>query len=84
MENIKFWITFLTDKRYAFDFKIANLFMNDSLRTYMWSSIKLARNTDRKFGMPVLKDIIQLMYRKKFHALFIEQEEFLFDEKEGD
>lgn len=37
-----FWFDFFKDKRFSFDFKIANFIMNDSLRNYLTvDSVKL-------------------------------------------
>lgn len=32
---MKFWLEFFKDKRFSWDFKIANLIMGDSLRNYL-------------------------------------------------
>jgi hypothetical protein len=33
--NMKFWLEFFKDKRFSWDFKIANFIMRDSLRNYL-------------------------------------------------
>lgn len=32
---MKFWLEFFKDKRFSWDFKIANFIMGDSLRNYL-------------------------------------------------
>lgn len=70
---MKFWLEFFKDKRFSWDFKIANFIMNDYLRSYLAVDCIMLReiykNEDcsgytKKRIEKILKDLTTLMEGK--------------------
>ena len=71
---MKFWLDFFKDKRFSWDFKIANFIMSDSLRNYLTVDCmalkKIAESSDctdfhKKSIDRVVNDLHTLMYHIK-------------------
>lgn len=52
-----FWVEFFRDKRFSWDFKIANLIMGDSLRNYLATDLIELKKIEDKRARKVEKDI---------------------------
>lgn len=71
---MKFWLEFFKDKRFSWDFKIANFIMRDSLRNYLavdcMALKKIVESSDctdfhKKRIDRVVNDLHTLMYHIK-------------------
>lgn len=69
---MKFWLEFFKDKRFSWDFKIANFIMGDSLRNYLAVDIAILKEipkTDncmhctKKRINKVINDLNTLMHK---------------------
>ena len=69
---MKFWLEFFKDKRFSWDFKIANFIMKDHLRNYLAVDITILREisknencTDysKKKIEKIIKDLDILMHK---------------------
>lgn len=70
---MKFWLEFFKDKRFSWDFKIANFIMRDSLRNYLAVDIAILKEIPKsndcadytkKRINKVINDLNKLMIKK--------------------
>ena len=61
---MNFWIKFFMDKRFSWDFKIANLMMGDSLRNYLAVDLITLGEIEDIRARKIEKDIEILFNRK--------------------
>lgn len=54
---MRFWFDFFRDKRFSFDFKIANLIMGDALRNYLATDLIVLEKIEDKRVRKIEKDI---------------------------
>ena len=54
---MRFWIDFFKDKRFAWDFKIANLIMGDVLRDYLVADLMRLQKIEDEQARKVEEDI---------------------------
>ena len=69
---MKFWLEFFKDKRFSWDFKIANFIMKDDLRSYLAVDIIMLReiyknenctNYSKQRIDKIIKDMSMLMHK---------------------
>lgn len=54
---MRFWIEFFKDKRFSWDFKIANFIMRDALRNYLATDLTILQRIEDQQARKVEKDI---------------------------
>lgn len=54
---MRFWLDFFRDKRFSFDFKIANLIMGDALRNYLATDLIVLEKIEDKRARKIEKNI---------------------------
>lgn len=54
---MRFWLGFFRDKRFSFDFKIANLIMGDALRNYLATDLIVLEKIEDKRARKIEKNI---------------------------